>query len=168
MGIAVARDEVAMDTAVSGRDNRVGQRRELRRDIGKRAEPQHVANQDAQNLLPPESRIRPRVQAGGLFVQTRAIFIGRPHPVQVAVEKELFEPLRRIQNLLGQEIALRKNSDQVLQRRRGVRDPLKRSGLPLFEARQSGANARRIGRMGREQFNAVQDRGRKRHFALLE
>ena len=98
-------------------------------------EGEDIADQDAQKLLAAEAGEGQGVGRGGridLRVETGAKLVGGADAVKVAVGEELLRKLRCVQNFLRQEIALRKNGDQVLERGCRMCNASKCIGLALF------------------------------------
>ena len=87
-------NQLLADALVGRFDNRVGQRGEFAGDFRQRAQAQHVANQDAQQLAAAEAREfeRRRQALRQRRFQHLAHLFGGEHPLQVARFEQLIRP----------------------------------------------------------------------------
>ena len=82
----MARDEIFADTAVCEVEDGIRQVGQLLGHVGQRREGQHVAQDDTQQLLPPEARLverRRNTRGRNERRQALAILLNRKHAVQV-------------------------------------------------------------------------------------
>jgi hypothetical protein len=111
--LAVAPHQFCANSAVGDIQNRVRQVGELFGHFGKRRNPHHVAQHDAQQLPPPEARqFHRRRRAGPVFSQKlrqpQLVFFGREHPIEASRIGDPQNPLRIPQNRFRKELAVRK------------------------------------------------------------
>ncbi len=147
------RHQFGANPAVGHIENRVGEVRQLLRDVGQRGRPQHVAQQDAQNVTPAEAReIHRRRDAGAeKRVEFLAIFLDAQNPVEAARIGELEHALRFTQHRIGEKAAIGKQMDGDAQGSGRLGDALERGRKFLAQGAEVVAHTFRIGN-GRQLF----------------
>src|SRR5207247_2458541 len=114
--------------------------------LRKFGEAHDVAHQDAKDLLAAEPRELERIGnvRSDLSIQLCRDFLRGACAVERARLRQLFDPLRGVENLLSQKRAVREDSDQILKSSVRMHDPQKGRRLSLFKAGERRPNARWI------------------------
>ncbi len=149
----MARHELGADARAGDVEDGVGQAGKLLGDIRKRGHPQHVAQCDAQNLPPSESR---QFHTGGhtqvvlakKIEQPLLVPFHRQNAVEAARIGDFQDGLGPPQHRVGEKPAIREDVYRALQRRRRIDDALKSGGHLLPQSAQVQGGSFGIGYRG--------------------